>query len=222
MSANLSQQDPIRAFVRSFFEPLESTDERVALAVYRCLARGTPAAPERIAQVSETSAEVVKHFLDTWIGVYRDDEENVLGFWGLAIPEMNHHFEVNGVSLFTWCAWDALFLPELLDETAHVTSACPISKQEVTLTVDAGGISNLQPATAVVSFLTPEREAFEDDVVSTFCHYVHFFASKDDGEKWTSEHPGTLLLTVDEAFQLGQFKNHHQFPSFGKQKGALT
>jgi len=29
---------------------------------------------------------------------------------------------------------------------------------------------------------------------------VHFFASNDTAQRWVADHPGTFVLTVDEAF----------------------
>ncbi len=38
-------------------------------------------------------------------------------YWGLAIAETKHRLEVDGRALYTWCAWDSLFLPEILQRT---------------------------------------------------------------------------------------------------------
>jgi hypothetical protein len=40
-----------------------------------------------------------------------------------------------------------------------------------------------------------------------FCHYIHFFVDAQAGEKWTSEHPGTYLISLEEAFELGRLTN---------------
>jgi hypothetical protein len=42
-----------------------------------------------------------------------------------------------------------------------------------------------------VSFLTPDQ-GFDADVIQSFCHFVHFFASREAGETWTAEHPGDV------------------------------
>ena len=43
---------------------------------------------------------------------------------------------------------------------------------------------------------------FGHDVVSSFCHFVHFFASEATAESWAADHPGTFTLTVDDAFEV--------------------
>jgi hypothetical protein len=36
-------------------------------------------------------------------------------------------------------------------------------------------------------------------------------ASAEDGERWTHQHPGTFLLSVDDAYGLGQLTNRAAF-----------
>lgn len=53
--------------------------------------------------------------------------------------------------------------------------------------------------------LTPERVEgliSEKDVVSEFCHFIHFFASREAGERWVAEHPRAILLSLEEGFEL--------------------
>ncbi len=74
----------------------------------------------------------------------------------------------------------------------------PVTGEEVTLTITQDGLQEVYPETAVISMLNPEGE-FDHDVVQSFCHYVWFFATPESGRQWTAEHPGTFLLTVEEA-----------------------
>ena len=193
------------------FPKLDDAKRKVALATYRRLARGVPAPPAEIAADVGADPDEVRRILGDWVGVYTDDEGRVIGFWGLAIPRMKHRFEVDGVRLHTWCAWDALFLPELLGKTARVESACETSGWPVRLTVSRTAVESAEPASPVLSFLAPEASRFQGDVIKNFCHYVHFFRSREDGEAWVARNPGTFLLTLDEAVELARQKNRLQF-----------
>src|SRR3989442_9036358 len=42
---------------------------------------------------------------------YTDKQGRIIGFGGLAVREMPHRFKVDGRTLYTWCAWDSLFIP---------------------------------------------------------------------------------------------------------------
>ena len=187
---------------------------RVALATYRRLAEGSPAPIADIAERCHEDAAFVEASLGSWPGVFRDDNGDVVGFWGLTIAKLvpTHAMEVGGKDLFAWCAWDTLFLPGILGAEARVESSCPVTAQMITLVVDPGGVLQRSHADAVVSFLVPDR-GLDADVIQSFCHFVHFFASREAGETWTAEHPGTFLLSLADAFELGRLVNARNFPS---------
>ena len=63
-----------------------------------------------------------------------------------------------------------------------------------------------------MSFLLPDGP-FDSGVVQSFCHYVHFFASRQAGEQWVAGHPGTFLLTLREASDLAGRVNQRMFPA---------
>ncbi len=190
-------------------------EQRVGLTLYRMLAEGEPVPHSRVAGAagipgSDVSAMLAGDALHPF--VHQDEQRRVIGFGGLAIVPMHHRFEVAGRALYTWCAWDALFVPEMLGETARVVSPDPESRTPIRLEVDPTAIRSVSHANAVVSILLPD--GFRDEVlktISSFCHYVFFFESPATGSAWTARHPGTFLLSLDQAFELGRRKNAAQF-----------
>ncbi len=189
---------------------LGQEEQRVAVALYRLLAQGEPVSPTSLAKAVNLSETYIRDLLTRWPGVYRDETGSVIGFWGLALPEMPHRFMVERRTLHTWCAWDSLFIPGIIGKTAHVESADPLTKALVTLSVGPDGVNDASSAGVVVSFLFPEG-AFDADVIMNFCHFVHFFASEESGARWTAAHKGTFLLSLEEAFTLGQMTNARNF-----------
>ncbi len=128
---------------------------------------------------------------------------------------MHHRLVVGDRTLYAWCAWDCLFLPEILGLTARVESPCPETGETIRLTVGPDGAKVMSHGALVVSALLPDADAFSGDTAKTmtsFCHYVFFFASPEAGERWTARHEGTFLLTLEQAFELGHRKNAAQFP----------
>ena len=104
---------------------LDAVEQRLAIELYRLLAQGQPVEPERLSRHAAVPLEGVTGHLSSWPGVYRDTEGRVIGFWGLTIAEMPpHRLEVNGQTLWTWCAWDALFIPMILGAPVRVDSIC--------------------------------------------------------------------------------------------------
>ncbi len=193
------------------FPALDATQQRLSLALYRKLARGAPVAPSSLANRVEMSAERVIQQLRNWPGVYYDGEQRVIGFWGLTTSPMPHRLRVDRRELYAWCAWDTLFLPALLGVTVEVESACRASGTPVRLTVTPHGVESAVPAKLLVSFLLPDAEAMDANVITSFCHYVHFFRSREAAKPWLHEHPETFLLSLADAYEFGGRMNRARF-----------
>ena len=189
---------------------LNETEQRMAVTLYRTLAEGRPVGHAEIAHRMGVNDALVRDALAGWPGVFLDDEERVIGFWGLALREMPHRFAVEGVELYTWCAWDPLFIGPLLGKPARVTSQDPLTGAPVSMTVTPQGVENVSPPGAVVSFLAPDKP-WDHDIIQGFCHFVLFFAGRESGERWAASHPGTFLLSAAEAFEVGRHTNAVQF-----------
>ena len=196
---------------------LDERARRVRLATYRRLAEGDPAPVDEIAGRAGETVELTAHLLESWPGVYRNGGGDVVGFWGLTITRLvpTHAIEVEGRRLFAWCAWDTLFLPGVLGAEANVESTCPVTGETISLVVQPEGIRETSHPRAVVSFLLPST-SFDADVIQSFCHFVHFFASPQAGDAWTAEHPGTFLLSLEDAFELGRLVNARNFHSLAE------
>jgi alkylmercury lyase len=189
---------------------LDAVEREVAITLYRALADGHPVQPEEVAERVGIDAANVAGMLARWPGVFRNEAGAVVGFWGLAIPDMPHRFEVDGVDLHTWCAWDPLFIAPLLGKTARVASRDPMTGATVSLSVTPAGVEALSHPEAVISFLVPD-EPWDHAVIQRFCHFVLLFESRTSGSAWVADHSGTLLLSVGEAFELARLTNARQF-----------
>jgi alkylmercury lyase len=192
---------------------LDPAGQRLFIATYRLLAAGHPVTSAELARAAGLPEPAVADALGRWPGVFTDSQGRVTGFWGLAIGELSpaHRFESGGRILYAWCAWDTLFLPGRLGQDARVTSTCPTTGEMIELTVGPDGITGTSHPGAVVSFLRPDGP-FDSGVVQSFCHFVHFFASRQAGERWVVGHPGTFLLTLGEAAELAARVNQRMFP----------
>jgi alkylmercury lyase len=191
---------------------LDAEQQRVAVSLYRLLAEGGPVAAERLADRAALPLETVEKLLDDWPAVYRDEHGSVVGFWGLAIREMPHRLEIGGRTVYAWCAWDTLFLPEIVGGRAAVSSTCPTTGETVSLEVDESGARRVTPDTAVLSFLRPDGP-FDGDVIRSFCHFVHFFADEDAAARWIERHPNTFAMSIDEGVDLARRRNREMLGS---------
>lgn len=192
-------------------------EQTAAVTLYRELARGRPVSAEQLAAALQVRPERAHELLERpsiKAFLYPDEHGRVLGFGGLTVAPMQHKFEIGGRMLWTWCAWDTLFIPEILGAEARVESPDPVSGASVRLTVTPDDVAAVEPPSAVISFLHPDAEEFTKsaaNVMASFCHYVLFFTSPETGERWTAKHPGTFLYTIDDAVELARRLNAKNF-----------
>src|SRR5712692_9245463 len=195
------------AGIRQAFTPDVS---RLTVRLWREIARGGPVSPQRVEQIAsaldieqQTAHEVLDKMCE------RDGEGNVVGIAGLSQNQHPHRFTVNGIRLATWCAWDSLFLPVMLQQTALVSSRCPTTGEVIRLTITPEGVTSYQPVSTVISIVIPQptRNALEsvEEIWTTFCHHVHFFASPRAAREWVAAQGQEIaILTIEEAFELGR------------------
>jgi alkylmercury lyase len=204
----------LAASIVGCFPRLDRLEQRLSLALYRLLAEGRPVPRATLAERLETSVETVNRIIDGWPGVFSDSERQIVGYWGLSIPSANsgpHKLILNGRNLSAWCAWDTLFLPQLLGGTAEIESISPVGGGIVRLTVSPEQLERVEPTDAQMSFLVPDCSGIQKDVVTTFCHFIHFFPSRLAAENWNSQHAGTFSLPVHEAYAVARLKNEAQY-----------
>jgi len=203
MSTSVTTVQELSEAIAAATAGIDARGRHLAIAVYDLLAHGDPVTiPEIAARAGEPEA-VVLATLKGLPGVFWDDEGRVVAFWGLAIPEMDHRFQAEGgKSIYAWCALDPFLIVPVIRRPARVESKDPVTGEPITMTVTPKGITDLSPATAVVSFIAPDKP-FDFDVIESFCHYVLNFSSRESAERWAAGRKGIVLLPAAEAFEVG-------------------
>jgi alkylmercury lyase len=98
----------------------------------------------------------------------------------------------------------------ILAKTASVQSEDAHTGAPIRLTVAPDRVMAVAPRGTVVSMLEPRADMLAD-VVTRLCHYIHFFASEASGRAWIGKHPGTVLLSLEDAFELGRRTNQMRY-----------
>ena len=179
-------------------------DAPLARALLAELAQGAPVDVARLARRAGRDERHVREALARWPNVQHDDgRDRVIAFGGLSIVPAPHRFAVDGRTLYTWCAWDTLFLPALLGREARVHSTCPVTGTDIALTVAPDGVRESQPDDLWVSFPPPEQTSTAD-ITGSFCCHVHFLAGAPARQRWLAHNDGALALRLSEAFELGR------------------
>ncbi len=138
-----------------------------------------------------------------------DPSGELVGVAGLSRARTPHELKFGRRTLYAWCAFDCMFLPELLGATLVVRSTCPASGEEIALRVSAWAVEHVTPKATMISFVTPDAAAVAQDFRRAFCRKVRFFTSERAAGASHSE--GAALLTPRLAHRLGAIRNHTVF-----------
>jgi alkylmercury lyase len=168
----------------------------------RCPCGGSSPKVQELASTSHRPLQEIQAFLHT-SDVRVDQEGNIIGL-GLSFQPTRHQFHLGEQTLYTWCALDTLAFPALLGRMARVISSCPVTGQEIRLTVTPEVIADLEPAGAVVSVHLPGEDTDICHVHEDICNDGFFFVSREVASTWPSLHPKAVVLSVEEAAQLGR------------------
>jgi alkylmercury lyase len=174
--------------------------------ILRALAEsGQPLAPARLAASLQMSQDDLAAHLDRVPDTEFDADGHIVG-WGITLVPTQHQFQLKTrpmTPLYTWCAFDTVLFPPLLDVEAQVDSVCAASRQPISFVASPAGVTEQLPATAVVSLLLPAERC--DCVRDIFCQQSLFFQSKSEATLWLASRPEAVLLSVEEAAVVGQF-----------------
>jgi alkylmercury lyase len=161
---------------------------------------GQPLAPASLAARLQMSHQDLQGHLARVPDTEFDAQGNIVG-WGITLVPTQHQFRLKERPLFTWCAFDTVLFPPLLQVEAYIQSECAASGEPITFRAKPSGIEELIPTTSVLSLILPTTRC--DCVRGTFCQQSLFFQSEEAASLWMALHPEAVLLSVEEAAALG-------------------
>src|SRR5258708_32256612 len=178
------------------------------------LVQGRPVAPELLASRLNRELEEVRAILQAHPELEYDAQGNLVGS-GLTLVPTAHQFRVEQRTLFAWCAFDTLTYPVELHLSAQITSRCPVTGSSIQLTVTPEQVLDLEPGEAQVSLVVDVAAGGCSNVREDVCNYGHFFASREAANRWQAVHQEAVILSVEEAYQVGKPVEGARFPDTG-------
>jgi alkylmercury lyase len=179
----------------------------VSRAAINLLADGRPVTAEALAVATGFGIEDVRASIETAHRSGAEIEDGAIAGIALSLRPTRHRFRVRGHELYTWCGFDALFLPIILGERAEVASTCPVTGAEIHLAVEADGtVTEVAPDPVVVGIVGEEVTSgcTVAGPASAICTQMPFFASREAGERWASDHPGVAIVDLDPAREIAR------------------
>jgi alkylmercury lyase len=169
---------------------------RIMPAAIAELARGEPVDVEGLASHAGLPVADVLEFLHSSPAEF-DDDGRLVGF-GLTLRPTAHRFELDGRTLYTWCAPDALAFPVVLGKRARIESPCLATGETIRIELDPDGVRHVDPEEAVVSIVTPDVSLSE--FRRRLCDQQHFFKSAAAAAGWLAERPAAIVVPVRDGF----------------------
>lgn len=204
LGSNVDLRDLAKGVLHSC-PPLTQDDQRLIRAGQCALIYGLPLSVERLGRLAGLPADATATALERLPGLARlDGEGRIVGLLGLSVQPTPHRFDAGGRLVYTWCAWDALFIPRVIGRHARVASRCPITSALLRLVVAPDGVLEASPPDIAVSFLLGCEPGADQGIVGACCPHIHFLSTAAAGDRWLSGHPAGLVLTLVEAWQLGR------------------
>lgn len=177
-------------------------------AVLDRLADGLPATVEHLADITGRPVDEIRRRVAqaASVGYEVDEQDRIVGA-ALTLNTTPHRFRVRGHDLHTWCGFDALFVPILLGERADVRSTCPVTGEDISLSVHGDGeVTELAPRTARVAIVGP---AVTDgcDVTgpgSAVCTQMPLLSSSEAGETWLRGRDGVAVVDIATGMEVAR------------------
>ncbi len=214
-SASRTAPDPIYQAMAAAVPRFSELEQRCAVATYRLLAAGSPVRLESVAREVDLPTPRVAAVFErrplssiTLINAKRE----ITGFGGLGTTPTAHRINFGEADLYTWCAWDSLFIPEILEGRAVILSDCPVTSRKLRIEVSPTQAHAGDASEVVVSFPPPPYDTYErsaTDGMAGFCCFVQFFSTAEAGARWASAgaHRTMHFLRLSDAFELGRRYN---------------
>ena len=132
----------------------DDAESRLLIKLLQLVAAGSPV-PHSVAEQAATNLQMPLDSAASFVDKLceRDGDGNIVGILGLSQRNHPHRFKVNGRVLSTWCAWDALFLPILLGQTAEVESSCPATNARIRIRIAQDRVEKIDPPESVVTIM---------------------------------------------------------------------
>ena len=187
---------------------LDEPRSRLFIATVRELAKGEPVTRERLAELGDKLGLTLKDAIEAidWFAE-KDDAGLIVGIGGLSLKKWSHSLTVGGHDFSTWCAYDTIYLPKVLGDTAEVRSEDPVDGSPVRATVGPDGVEHHEPDAAVISMVIPQTKTKDissaEQIRMAFCNYSLYFANHENAVSWFEDKSvDPLILSLDEAYEV--------------------
>jgi alkylmercury lyase len=186
-------------------QELLELDFRLTIRTMQALSKGKPISPSKLASLWEVPIEQVQSVLEAAVAngnAEIDSDGNLVGGI-LSLNPTSHRISMNDQQLYAWCAYDAIYAPGVVGQTARIESEDPVTGTLIRVVVTPEGVEEVQPEGAVASIVKGNTD-MRGGPESPRCTQMLFFESHQSAEQWLLDRTNVAILTVEEVFDLAE------------------
>lgn len=159
----------------------------VRRAAFHQLLSGRPATFEAVAAATRLSRDAAREAagLVASVGMAETDGDTIVGMDGLTTRHTHHRLMVDGVWLWTWCAYDIVGIAAALEAEAIGRTDCGLCGKSIEVVIRKG-----EPDIGSAVGWLPDESC--SNVIEQFCPSALLFCSEDHLQAWRARvHPGS-------------------------------
>jgi hypothetical protein len=156
----------------------------VRRAAFTSLRQGNPASVPVLAEATRQPLEAVRAALAELVTAGTANlnaDQDVVAVGGLSVIPAAHRLRLDGVDLWTWCAYDGVGIPAALRVDGLARTRCPQCGKEVEVSLSLGR----PPADSPIVGWLPHRPC--NNVQADFCPEANLFCNSDHLSRWRRE-----------------------------------
>lgn len=156
---------------------------RVRRAAFSHLRGGRPVPLATLTEATGLAPEALDAALTELVaaGTVTLADDEVVAAAGLSVVPAAHRVRLDGVDLWTWCAFDAIGIPAALGLDALASTRCPVCAAVLEIALPQGE----PPADSPLLGWLPDRRC--SNVQADFCPEANLFCSRDHLDQWRVE-----------------------------------
>lgn len=178
---------------------------RLQVIAMQLLSKGEPVSPDRLAEAWDMPLEQVQAVFQqaAALGTLQLDDSGHMVGTAISLVPSNHKFQMDGKTLYAWCAYDAIYAPGVIGKIAEIDSVDPLSNESIRIKVSPEGVMESEPEGIFATVVGIDADA-RGGAESPRCNQMQFFVSEENAKKWSVDYPNVSIMTVDQVFDLAR------------------
>lgn len=189
----------------------------LARLIYLELAKGKPVTFEQLENISGYPEAQLTTILDELNYLEYDHNQAIVAYRGITLTPTPYRIEIDFLTektiVFSWCAFDALFLADLLQQNLTIFAECPSCHQAIKLTFVNNKNHNSAKYHHYMSFILPSRDNYNQDLVNSFCGYIHFYCDEICVANAPNKLTDIQFFSISDAMKVAKQRNKVYFSS---------